>query len=76
MCIRSWSVGFSNVARARNEYACRFPALLAAMRELGYRGWIIVESDKGPAPQATSMMLNSWYVQRVLKSLSAFREVT
>ncbi len=45
-----------------------FPALLAAMHELRYRGWIIVESDKGPAPQATSMMLNSWYVQRVLKS--------
>jgi inosose dehydratase len=44
-----------------------FPALLAAMREFGYRGWIIVESDKGPAPQATSMMLNSWYVQHVLK---------
>ena len=43
-----------------------FPALLAAMRELGYAGWIIVESDKGPAPIATGMMLNSWYKQHVL----------
>jgi inosose dehydratase len=43
-----------------------FPALLAAMRELGYAGWIIVESDKGPAPIATGMMLNSWYRQHVL----------
>lgn len=43
-----------------------FPALLAAMRELGYAGWIIVESDKGPEPIATGMMLNSWYKQNVL----------
>jgi inosose dehydratase len=44
-----------------------FPALLAAMREHGYAGWIIVESDKGPAPIATGMMLNSWYRQHVLE---------
>ena len=44
-----------------------FPGLLAAMRELGYSGWIIVESDKGPQPAASAMMLNSWYVQHVLK---------
>jgi inosose dehydratase len=39
------------------------------MQDLGYRGWIIVESDKGPAPQATSMLLNSWYVQHVLRKM-------
>lgn len=44
-----------------------FPGLLAAMRELNYSGWIIVESDKGPQPAASAMMLNSWYVQHVLK---------
>jgi inosose dehydratase len=44
-----------------------FLGLLAAMRELGYSGWIIVESDKGPQPAASAMMLNSWYVQHVLK---------
>lgn len=43
-----------------------FPALLAAMREHGYVGWIVVESDKGPEPIATGMMLNSWYRQNVL----------
>ncbi|WP_373987221.1 sugar phosphate isomerase/epimerase family protein [Duganella sp. BuS-21] len=43
-----------------------FPALLAAMREHGYAGWIVVESDKGPEPIATGMMLNSWYRQNVL----------
>jgi inosose dehydratase len=46
-----------------------FKGLLAAMNELGYRGWVIVESDKGPAPVASSIMLNSWYLQRVLKVL-------
>jgi inosose dehydratase len=46
-----------------------FRALVAAMQELGYRGWIVIESDKGPAPQATSMLLNSWYVQHVLQKL-------
>ena len=47
-----------------------FPALLAAMREHRYAGWIIVESDKGPEPIATGMMLNSWYKQNVLDRLS------
>lgn len=44
-----------------------FPSLLTALQELKYTGWIIVESDKGPQPAATGMMLNSWYLQRVLK---------
>lgn len=43
-----------------------FPALLAAIREHRYAGWIIVESDKGPEPIATGMMLNSWYKKNVL----------
>lgn len=43
-----------------------FPALLAAMRALGYQGWVIVESDKGPQPIASGMMLNSWYRKNVL----------
>lgn len=43
-----------------------FPALLAAIKEQQYAGWIIVESDKGPEPIATGMMLNSWYKQNVL----------
>ena len=47
-----------------------FPALLAAMREHRYAGWIIVESDKGPEPIASGMMLNSWYKQNVLERLS------
>lgn len=44
-----------------------FQALLAAMRELDFAGWVIVESDKGPEPIATGMMLNSWYKQNVLE---------
>jgi len=48
-----------------------FPALLGAMKELGYAGWVVVESDKGPQPAASSMMLNSWYFQRVLSPLLA-----
>ena len=43
-----------------------FKALMAAMRELDYEGWVIVESDKGPQPVASSVLLNSWYVQNVL----------
>ena len=46
-----------------------FPGLLAAMNELGYNGLVIVESDKGPAPVMSSVLLNSWYLQRVLKVL-------
>jgi inosose dehydratase len=40
-----------------------FKGLVTAMKELGYAGWVIVESDKGPAPVASSVMLNSWYLQ-------------
>ena len=43
-----------------------FPALLAAMRELNYAGWVIVESDKGPEPVAAAMISNSWFVQHRL----------
>lgn len=43
-----------------------FPNLLEAMQRRGYAGWIIVESDKGPQPPASAMLLNSWYVQHVL----------
>jgi inosose dehydratase len=43
-----------------------FKALMAAMKELAYQGWVIVESDKGPQPVASSIMLNSWYLQNVL----------
>jgi inosose dehydratase len=46
-----------------------FPALMAALKEHGYAGWLIVESDKGPAPQAASMMQNGWTVQHQLAPL-------
>jgi inosose dehydratase len=39
------------------------------MHELDYRGWVIVESDRGPQPVASSILLNSWYVQQVLRPL-------
>jgi inosose dehydratase len=48
-----------------------FPGLASAICELGYRGWIIVESDRGPAPVAAGMMTNAWYVQRVLAPIMA-----
>jgi len=48
-----------------------FRALFSAMQELAYEGWIIVESDKGPQPVASSIMLNSWYVQNVLLPLGS-----
>jgi inosose dehydratase len=47
-----------------------FKALLAAMTELGYNGRVIVESDKGPQPVASSVMLNSWYLQHELKVMN------
>ena len=46
-----------------------FKALLVAMKELRFAGWVILESDKGPQPVASSVMLNSWYVQNELLPL-------
>ena len=43
-----------------------FKGLWQAMNELGYRGWVIVESDKGPQPVTSSVLLNSWFLQNVL----------
>jgi inosose dehydratase len=43
-----------------------FPGHVASLRTHGYTGWIVVESDKGPAPIATGVLLNGWTVQRVL----------
>lgn len=64
--IRRW---FSEMGTA--EGLVDFPTLLRAMQELRYSGWVIVESDKGPQPAAGGMMLNGWYLQRVLKPLLA-----
>ena len=46
-----------------------WPAVMGALRETGYAGWLIVESDKGPAPAAASMMQNAWTVRHVLQPL-------
>lgn len=37
----------------------------AALIDLGYAGWIVVESDQSPVP-ATSAMLNGWFVKNRL----------
>lgn len=46
-------------------------AFMTALREGGYAGWLVVESDKGPAPQAAAMMQNAWTVRHVLQPLLA-----
>jgi inosose dehydratase len=48
-----------------------FPQLMRAIRELDYRGWIIVESDRGPPPIAAGIMSNGWFVQHVLAAAGA-----
>ena len=42
-----------------------FPALLKAMHEHDYDGWIIAESDQSPHVEE-SVLLNAWYRKRVL----------
>lgn len=51
-----------------------FPALFAAMRDRGYRGWVGVEHDKadvggGNYPESTAVA--AWYIQHVLKGIYA-----
>lgn len=45
-----------------------FVGLVTALREHGYRGWVVVESDQSPHP-AESTMVSGWYVQKVLQPL-------
>jgi inosose dehydratase len=37
---------------------------LQALRDIDYRGWVVVESDQSPTPAATAM-LNAWYLMTV-----------
>lgn len=51
-----------------------FPALMKAMKECGYEGWVGVEHDKadvggGNYPESTA--LSAWYIQHVLKKIYA-----
>jgi len=45
-----------------------FPELMKKLKEHGYKGWIIVESDQTPDP-AESAMLNRWYIKNVLSKI-------
>jgi inosose dehydratase len=42
-----------------------FPALVSAMDEHSFDGWVVVESDQSPHVEE-SVMLNGWYLRRVL----------
>ena len=48
-----------------------FPSLVQAMVRHRYRGWIVVESDGGPAPVAAGIMSNGWFVRHRLLPLIA-----
>jgi inosose dehydratase len=44
-------------------------AVMTALKETAYTGWLVVESDQGPAPQAAAMMQNAWTVRHLLQPL-------
>lgn len=46
------------------------PAFHSALREVGYQGWVVVESDQSPVP-ATSAMLNGWTLKHRLDVAAA-----
>jgi len=48
-----------------------FPALVESLVEHRYRGWIVAESDGGPAPIAAGVMSNGWYVGNRLAPIAA-----
>ena len=45
-------------------------AVISALLDIGYRGWVVVESDQSPHP-ATSALLAGYLVQRELRDLAA-----
>ena len=45
-----------------------FPAITRALRDAGYSGWIVVESDQSPHP-AASALLAGYLVQRELRPM-------
>lgn len=47
-----------------------FVAFATALKESGYSGWIVVESDQSPHP-AESTMVSGWYTQNVLTPILA-----
>lgn len=47
-----------------------FPAIAAALTDLDYDGWIVVESDQSPHVEE-SVMLNGWFRKRLLSGHGA-----
>jgi inosose dehydratase len=45
-----------------------FPAVTRALLDVGYAGWIVVESDQSPHP-AASALLAGYLVQRELRPI-------
>ncbi len=45
-----------------------FPALMTALKQRSYKGWIILESDQSPNPPE-SALLNRWYIDNVLSKI-------
>lgn len=45
-----------------------FKSLYRAMKRHDYDGWVVAESDQTPAPEE-SVLLNGWYVKRVLSAI-------
>ncbi|GAA4778701.1 sugar phosphate isomerase/epimerase family protein [Microbacterium gilvum] len=45
-----------------------FEGVAHALHDIGYGGWIVVESDQSPHP-AESAMVSGWYVQNVLRPI-------
>jgi len=46
-----------------------FPAIVSALSEIAYAGWIVAESDQSPHVEE-SVMLNGWYKKRLLAEMS------
>jgi inosose dehydratase len=56
---------FWEMGRTEQAGLVDFKGLMKAIRDHGYDGWIVVESDQSSDP-AASVLYNSWYVQNIL----------
>ncbi|MDZ4766377.1 MAG: sugar phosphate isomerase/epimerase [Chloroflexota bacterium] len=72
--VKDWAQG-KFVELGRGSIGIDFPACFAALDEMGFTGWVVVENSRSDVAPATSAQINADYVQSLGYSLALTEKV-